>query len=448
MLIKITVKNFKSFDKENILSMVSSSKIQSHPDHKIKIKNVTLLKNSVIYGANASGKSNLVEVFHFIKWTVEKGLPMESRDFFCKNKKENRHRESEFELQFTFDRKFYAYGFKAILAEGMITEEWLYELKSQEGKMIYEFEKNQKPVLGKENIKVSEEEKLRFDIYAKDYLETDGQLFLTELNRNKKYQKDSGLIIFNEVYRWIQENLIVITPNTSSANMEYYYGNDSAERVNELMKSLDTGVSQVFLKKIDLEEMKNSLSKEMYEEIKDNIQESINAARAVKISVRGRNTFITVIVKNKEILISKLCTRHNNSEFDFNYSEESDGTKRILDLIDMIFSPKKNAIYVVDELDRSLHPKLTAHFLRVFMKEHENDNVQLIFSTHEASLMDENMFRRDEIWFVERDADNNSDIYSLDIFKERYDKRLCKAYLEGRYGAIPVFQDFEFKDGK
>ena len=82
------------------------------------------------------------------------------------------------------------------------------------------------------------------------------------------------------------------------------------------------------------------------------------------------------------------------------------------------------------------------------MKEHENDNVQLIFSTHEASLMDENIFRRDEIWFVERDAENNSNIYSLDKFKERYDKKLSKAYREGRYGAVPVFQTFEFKDGK
>jgi len=445
MLIKIKVSNFKSFDKENVLSMVSSSKIQSHPDHKIKIKNATLLKNSVVYGANASGKSNLVEVFRFIKWTVERGLSIDSKEFFCKNKKSNRQRESEFELQFSLDNKVYAYGFKVILAKGIITEEWLYELKSKEGKMIYESEKNKKPILGKE-MEVNEEEKLRFEIYAKDYLETKGKLFLTEINRNKKYDKDSDLFIFNKVYQWIQENLVVITPN--AVNSEYYYTESSADRVNELMRSLDTGVSEVFLKKITLEEMRNSLSKKMYEEIKEDIQESINSGRTVKILVRGRNAFITVIVKNNEIKISKLCTKHNNSEFDFNFREESDGTKRILDLMDMIFSPQKDVVYVVDELDRSLHPKLTTHFLDVFMKEHENDNVQLIFSTHEASLMDENIFRRDEIWFVERDAENNSNIYSLDKFKERYDKKLSKAYLEGRYGAVPVFQTFEFKDGK
>ena len=105
----------------------------------------------------------------------------------------------------------------------------------------------------------------------------------------------------------------------------------------------------------------------------------------------------------------------------------------------MLMSKEDDVLYVVDELERSLHPKLTEHFLKLFMKAHENDKVQLIFTTHEDTIMDQEIFRRDEIWFVERDKDNTGNIYSLDRFKERYDKKLSKAYLDGRYGAIPVF---------
>lgn len=99
---------------------------------------------------------------------------------------------------------------------------------------------------------------------------------------------------------------------------------------------------------------------------------------------------------------------------------------------------------MVDELERSLHPKLTFHFIELFQKLNTKKNVQLIFTTHEPSIMDYSLFRRDEIWFVERNNSNSSKLYSLDMFKERYDKKLSKAYLEGRYGAIPIFQSFTY----
>jgi hypothetical protein len=111
----------------------------------------------------------------------------------------------------------------------------------------------------------------------------------------------------------------------------------------------------------------------------------------------------------------------------------------------MLITKREDTVYVVDELERSLHPKLTEHFLKLFMEAHEDVRMQIIFTTHEDTIMDQELFRRDEIWFVERDAENASKIYSLDRFKERYDKKLSKAYLEGRYGAIPVFRQFDFR---
>ena len=105
-----------------------------------------------------------------------------------------------------------------------------------------------------------------------------------------------------------------------------------------------------------------------------------------------------------------------------------------------------DVVFVVDELERSLHPKLTQQFLKLFNEVHKDRRMQLVITTHESTIMDQALFRRDEIWFIERDTDNRSRVYSLDRFKERYDKVLSKAYLEGRYGAIPVFKSFTYKE--
>jgi hypothetical protein len=190
MLIKISVENFKSFDKREELSMISSSKIQGNKNHRLKIKQTNLLKNAVVYGANASGKSNLVATVAFIKTVLMEGLPVNSVSDFCRNKEENRNRESVFELQFTVGDSFYAYGFSAILSQRKITEEWLYELM-QDGSAhnLFIREGSSIPMLG-EGIKPTTAEKNRFAIYSEDFAGHDNQLFLTEMNRGKKYNGD------------------------------------------------------------------------------------------------------------------------------------------------------------------------------------------------------------------------------------------------------------------
>ena len=137
---------------------------------------------------------------------------------------------------------------------------------------------------------------------------------------------------------------------------------------------------------------------------------------------------------------------HGKSFFEFDFEDESDGTRRLFYLLDMLLIDSDDVVFVVDELERSLHPKLTQQFLKLFNEVHKDRRMQLIITTHESTIMDQALFRRDEIWFIERDTDNRSRVYSLDRFKERYDKVLSKAYLEGRYGAIPVFKSFTYKE--
>ena len=452
MLIKITVENYKSFDHREELSMLSSSKVQGNKNHRIKIKQTQLLKNAVVYGANASGKSNLVNAFAFIKTALIEGLPVGSEDDFCRNRMENKERESVFELQFTVGDTFYAYGFSAVLSKRRITEEWLYELMQDGGAhQLFIREGNNAPVLG-DGVRLSASEKSRFSVYSEDFAGQETQLFLTEMNRGKKYDEKSKLLFFQESFDWIMNNIIVINPNIGISNTEAYYNDESLENISKLIQTFDTGVTDIKTKKITAEDMSKMIPANVVQGIFNTLmmQMRLTGLPSVQMTWRLEGGFfnIRIIQGNPEPEITTLVLKHGKSAFDFNFVEESDGTKRLFDLIDMLLTDRPDTLFVVDELERSLHPKLTERFLELFMEAHDNTRMQLVFTTHEDTIMDQSLFRRDEIWFVERDADNASRIYSLDRFKERYDKKLSKAYLEGRYGAIPVFRQFSFRKGE
>lgn len=449
MLVKLSIENFKSFDNATELTMISSNKIRTNVSHKIKIKNTQVLKYGVVYGANASGKTNLVEFFRIFKKCVQVGIPLEAVQMFCKNREENKDRESSFELQIIVGDKFYAYGFSAILSKRKITAEWLYELyQNGTARCLFEREGNKRPVLD-ESITLSNVEKNRFEIYADDFEGNETTLFLTEMNRGKKYTIRSKFLFFRDVYEWICKSIAVITPSTPLIDLEYYYDENSLEQINKLIKTFDTGISQVRIEEITLDELANAMPKSIFEKVmrhmKSRIEENDNTA--FRMTMRSNESFFNIEVKgHDEPKVTTIRLHHNKSFYDFGFDEESDGTRRLFDLMDMLLNKRGDILYVVDELERSLHPKLTARFLQFFMELHKEDHMQLLFTTHESSIMDQSIFRRDEIWFVERDADNASTIYSLDRFKERYDKVLSKAYLDGRYGAIPVFSSFEFKE--
>ena len=158
----------------------------------------------------------------------------------------------------------------------------------------------------------------------------------------------------------------------------------------------------------------------------------------------GGNQF-EIYIEDGDIYAEKIMLDHGNSEELFDLSDESDGTKRLFDLIPLYESGRKGKIIVIDELDRSFHSKLTEEYIKRFFEITKEKSCQLICTTHDLNLMDLRILRQDEIWFIEREKDHSSRMYSLSDYKQRFDKNILNDYLIGRYGAIPCFQDNEWK---
>jgi AAA15 family ATPase/GTPase len=447
MLISISLENFKSFHKLTTFNMIASNKLRNNKE-RIGYKNgISILKSAVIYGANASGKSNLVEAFRFIRECVlsTDGIPVKSRYLYCKNRKDNENKITTVEVRLSVNDRCYAYGFDVLLKDQMIENEWIMEFTDAiEPKILFKREKKHFEL--DKSLQLDDMDMAKFNVYADDLAENTSVLFLSEMNRNKRITSDSKLSFFKDIYGWFLNDLNIFLPETPVTNFEYYYDVESLDIVKKIIRTFDTGISDIIIKKITLDELKSKLNKNVYENIMETIQYRMikENHKDFKLSMRSEDEFFNFFIHDneEEPEITTLSFKHGSSTCNFDFDEESDGTRRIFDLLDVLLTKNKNSVYVIDEMERSLHPALTKRFIVLLNEFHKKNDIQLIFTTHEATIMSQELFRRDQIWFVARDNNNNSNLYPLDRFNERYDKKINKAYLEGRYGAIPVFTDF------
>lgn len=441
MLIRATVENYKSFKEPTELVMISSSKIRRKEEHVRRLNGAKVLKYAAVYGANAAGKSNLIDLFSFVQRVLREGLEISFSGRYCRNDDANRTRKSVFELQFTVGGHVFAYGFSAILSEMKIMEEWLYELHGDRSTPLLVVDAlSDDPITS--NVEFSDRDEGRFRTYADDFDVGTGTLFLSELNRSKRYASDSAFQVFVDAYRWLTENIVVITPMGPMRDAKYLLSWRGMDRAGRLLASFDTGVSGVCSEAITPEALADAAGEQSMEQILLDANSKLRGLGGgmIRGCLQTRDGFFFFDISADGISnVSVLRLRHGGVSSLFDFREESDGTRRLFDLMGMLLDAAEDTVYVVDELERSLHPMLVRHFLELFMESNSEGSCQIIFSSHEASIMDQELFRRDEIWFVDRGANGNSKLYSLDRFKDRFDKDITKAYLEGRYGAVPAF---------
>lgn len=440
MLIRFNVENFLSFNDEAEFSLIAN-KERRLPLHIVKGDGVNILKSSVIYGANASGKTNLVKAIEFSQKVIVKGIEkLNPVNYHFRLKKDNLNKPTIFNFEIKAGNKYYSYGFAAQLNELKIIEEWLYEIGNRKEKKIFERFVNDD---GKHEIQIgiqlSAKAKIRFDVYKEDFQNSDTLLFLTEMNR-KSIDDFPEVVGFIDVFKWFDKKLTVLKPDSKFAGLNFIGDdNEMSKTFNSFLNVFQTGINSVTTEEIDLD------SFDIPKKIKEDLTKNIEKAKAIIFEING----ITYSLKkneNNEYKIKKIGLEHLSEDGNlivFDIEDESDGTQRLFDFIPAIHElSKSDSVFIIDELDRSLHSKLTFGIFELFLMLTQNNESQLIVTTHEALLLDLELLRRDEIWFVEKE-NNQSRLYSLDEFKVRNDKVVSKDYLLGRYGAIPIFKSFK-----
>ena len=185
----------------------------------------------------------------------------------------------------------------------------------------------------------------------------------------------SKLLFFRDVYDWIQNHISIITPDTPLIDLEYYYDDNSLKLINKLIKTFDTGISQVKIEEITLDELSNALPKSVFDKMMQHVKNRMEEQEepSFRMTMRSKETFFNIEVEgHSEPKVTTIRLHHNKSFYEFGFDEESDGTRRLFDLMDMLLNKREDVLYVVDELERSLHPKLTERFLQLFMQLHED----------------------------------------------------------------------------
>ena len=443
MIIRFVVENYNSFKGQQVFSMVAGKQTR-HPDHCFGVNGKRLLKSSFFFGANASGKSNFVRALDFMRRVTLMGTgAVRYNDRFFRIDPICKEKPGVFQIDFIAEQTFFSYGFAMNYLTHEICAEWLYRFDSPEKETcIFEREQGKQITTG---LRLDKNSELRFNIYCDDLKAND--LLLNEVG-NKKIDEDSNLHDFIAAYEWFKK-LIVVYPDSHARNKNDFFLNPASntDAMIDMLRVFDTGIEEITKGKQLAEKAFSFLPDEIKKDVLNSLEqtmrnESPDKARC-KIEI-GDYQF-EISIEDGEIIAEKILLDHGNPAELFELSDESDGTKRLFDLIPLYEFGQKGKIIIVDELDRSFHSKLTEEYIRRFFEITKEKPCQLICTTHDLNLMDLRILRQDEIWFIEREKDHSSRIYSLSDYKQRFDKNILNDYLIGRYGAIPCFQDSEWK---
>jgi hypothetical protein len=445
MVVSFSVSNFRSFSAEETLSLVASNRLSgSHDEHAVPIPDSKeqVLRTVVLYGANGAGKSNLFKALRYLK-----AIALEQR---VKNSGTRRKPflfaeapagPSTFDLQFIAADKLYRYGCK--VDDDRITEEWLFHVVGNRQRLFYErtTDGNGKVVVDASGLKDAGEKVLALATVGGPQ----NQSFLATVNATLE-PSDVGADLA-QVLTWFAKSLVLVGPDASYLGLGSLLDSDTdfMSFAGAYLKSASTGVDHLEIIKTEIskDEADKLLPDGLASKVLRNLAEDENGlplrlgdGKELVVEHSGDDHFYLMDVQAAH-------ERETGEAVRLELSEESDGTRRLLNLIPALHNPQFAYVYFIDEIDRSLHPMLVKEFLGFFLKSRDCTSCQIIVTTHESNLLDQDLLRRDEIWFAEKDRAGATRLYSLLDFKVRNDRDLRKGYLQGRFGAVPFLAGLE-----
>jgi hypothetical protein len=428
-----------SFDEEQVFSaLATKEKQQRNRVAAVSTKGLSILPISIVFGANASGKSNFVGALQFAQQIVvaarprpEDSIPVQPFRLVALSK----DKASRFDFTLLCGERIYRYQFGVTYKE--ILSETLHEIVGDNEKLIFcraSSDGNQST----QNWDIS---------YFKKSLPSDQFAFLefksrdTQRNQlflNSARGKDINEI--DEVADWFRLKLTLISPNTVFKPVETILNLSDGlrEYCDKTVRAADTGIVRIDTEEVNLE------SSPIPPPMRDHLAQIMQDGQSVLIPTATNDRFALTKTKG-ELHAFRLVAYHaakDGPPIRFEFPSESEGTRRLIDLLpafhELVWAGQQR-VFIIDELDRSLHTHLTWKLIESFVLTlGPSSRCQLIVTTHDVMLLDQDLVRRDELWFVEKNIAGDSHLRSLSEFKDiRYDKDIRKAYLEGRFGGTP-----------
>lgn len=454
MFIGFSVSNFLSFKSPQTMSMMAS-KVARHKEHILNGNGKKILKTGLIYGANAGGKSNFIKAIDFSRDIILDGLEEVdlNRKYFRINK-EGYRQPGVFEYRLiTQSKKEYSYGIAISYAAKEIISEWLVRIEKNGSETCIfnrDIDESGENFTFSEVTHKNEAEKIKWeiflDVFGKNISPAMKKKSILSDVAERSNEKSGVLKEIMDVYEWFQ-SIIILFPTSQYSGLNQLVEKEEVRKFfSGILKYFDTGIESVESKQgeMNFDRIFEGIPKEHAEKLKIRISNDIeNDPVMFKV-----NNQVYSLRKDEEgnIITTKMMQNHGNPQELFEYSDESDGTQRLFDLIPLFYEHQNNRVIFIDEIDRSLHTNLTRRFLELFYSLTEKSDCQIIATTHDSNLLDLDLVRQDEIWFIKRLEDHSSKMYSLNRYKERYDKKIDKEYLLGRYDAIPIFDEEILKD--
>lgn len=427
MIVSFSIENWMSFRDSVSFSMVASRERQ-HGERVPKVEKyqTRILPVAVIYGANASGKTNFFRALNFVKNLVVEGAGPDKLIPLEPHKLVSGHLEkpSRFKLELLVEETIYEFSFAATRKD--IIEEKLVQITSTSEKTLYD-RQGDKPNL---HSSLDRKQFLHFAFQGT----RDNQLFLT----NSVSQK---VDTFKPVYDWFKYDLHLIDPDSMVGDFWHFLEEKHPlhNAINEMLPRLDTGISHLGVEEVSFD------SVPFEENFKNKLKEEVKEGKPVGVHAVPTNERFIFTRGEGDLTAKKLVSFHSKPDgtnAKFEIRQESSGSQRVIDLLPAFFAEPtacSKTVYVIDEVDRSLHTLLTRKLLETYLANCSPESrTQLLFTTHDVFLMDQDLFRRDELWVTERNSEGSSDIFSFSDYKGiRYDKNIRKSYLQGRLGGVP-----------
>ena len=443
MLISFSVANFLSFKEKQTLSL-NAGLVRKKTERLYKDKSGNrLVKFAALFGANASGKSNLVEAIGFSRHFILRGFPAESTKLYCRVDDDCCSKSTVFEYTLIIDGHMLKYCVTCNLDQRRVETESLIEITKKEERLLFSRDlASQKYAIQKFK---DHQLNAKLEIYASDIKEEKEILFLSILNQNKSalYTEHEEARIFKSLYSWFENQLSVNFPNRMISPYSYFLSTENKDIISKILSAYDTGITGYSFVDNTKEMLKAQIPEDMYKSIVSDLLKMKDEKRddTASIILRSpREFFILRLDKDDNLVSETLQFSHKASSSTFDINEESDGTTRLMDLMTVLLDKREEAVYVIDEVDRCLHPQLTTRFVMDYLYLAGRRNIQLIVTTHESSLLDFEILRKDEIWFVNKD-NGVSQLYPLEDFSERFDKKIEYSYKNGEYKAKPNFEN-------